>query len=444
MALPPLGNRATGILDFLSNTLGMDDEEKRRQMAMQQPPMMSPAVSPYAPIGNVLADKAMSDRTGGQVSPAEMSEQRMMQSPMPMQQPQESSPDQIKGKIAETAARQMAAGGDKDPAFMDKVKGYFGDEGNMLRLAMAFNTMRMEPDQQLAAYAAKRLESMQAQKTAQSQAQGIAQQLAQMGYKEHAMAALSNPALAKDIYNAVVKSKLDTGAKSTIGKLQQDLSAGRITQEQFDAERKRLEESGKTIVNLGEGSGWSDKVNDTYITRFNDFAVAGNAAARNVQLIDALDQSLANVPTGAQATIASFAGSLGLKSDYASDLEAAEAIISQLVPQQRPPGSGVMSDADLALFKKSLPNIMNTPGGNMKIMQTIREMAMYDIKRGQIADRAMWDQEYSPQQAVNDINALGDPLGWLKQSGLSQTEQPAATPGVRNRKYDANGNLITQ
>jgi hypothetical protein len=103
---------------------------------------------------------------------------------------------------------------------MGKVKDYFGDEGNMLRLAMAFNTMRLNPDQQLAAYAAKRLETLQKGKVAVGGARAIAQQLYKMGYKDYAEQALRNPAMAQMIYEQVVQKDLAPGAADTISGVQ--------------------------------------------------------------------------------------------------------------------------------------------------------------------------------------------------------------------------------
>ena len=438
----PLGNRATTILDFIGGALGMSDEEKRKREMMAQPPQMSPAVSPFPPVGNALADKAMSDRTGGMVSPAEMSEARMMQSPVPTQKPQVSTPEQIQGKIAETATKQLAAGGDKDPGFMQKVSDYFGDESNMLRLAMAFNTMRLNPDQQLAAYAAKRLESIQAQKSTQSAAQGIARQLAEMGYKEHAQAALSNPALAKDIYNAVVKSQLDTGAKSTIGKLQADLSAGRISQEQYDSEVNRLKDSSKPdLIQVGGGDAWTEGTNKEIIKQFSTLSEGGLQAQRSMREIAYLEDALSRAPSGGMAALTNALGSIGIKLEGASSVEAANAIISRLVPAQRPPGSGTMSDADLRLFQASLPSLMNTAEGNQMIIKTLKDIAMYDMKMGEIANRAMMDPNYSPQQAREDMMKLANPLEWIQTADIPKTESTA--PGVKKTfKYDINGNPI--
>lgn len=64
----------------------------------------------------------------------------------------------------ETTAAAVVEEGRKDPSFFDamgdSISGFFGDEAKMLQLALAFNTLRYQPDQQLAAGIQKRLEQI--------------------------------------------------------------------------------------------------------------------------------------------------------------------------------------------------------------------------------------------------------------------------------------------
>lgn len=53
--------------------------------------------------------------------------------------------------------------------------------------------------------------------------------------------------------------------------------------------------------------------------------------------------------------------SLGVNIGAGGPVEAFGALINQLVPQQRPPGSGQMSDRDVQMFKESLPQLINSP-----------------------------------------------------------------------------------
>ena len=114
---------------------------------------------------------------------------------------------------------------------------------------------------------------------------------------------------------------------------------------------------------------------------------AGMQAIRNAGRIDELDRLLQSAPTGAEGYLKSVAGQYGINTEGLDDIQAATALINTLVPEQRQPGSGPMSDADLELFKQSLPRIINQPGGNAKIISTIRAIGDYDAQGEEIVQR---------------------------------------------------------
>ena len=157
----------------------------------------------------------------------------------------------------------------------------------------------------------------------------------------------------------------------------------------------------------------------------------GTVARRNRNTLLQLRDTLAASPSGAEAGIKSFAGNFGIDTEGLSEIQAAEALISQLVPTQRPPGSGTMSDADLALYKKSLPRIINQAGGNEKIIRTTLAINEYLIKEAEIADQVI-NREISPAEGRAKMAALVNPLA---QSGGS-----GATPS--RRRFDAQGREI--
>ena len=80
-----------------------------------------------------------------------------------------------------------------------------------------------------------------------------------------------------------------------------------------------------------------------------------------------------------------------------------------------------MSDADLELFKRSLPRLINSREGNRMIVETLQGVAQYDIERGRIAQQLQLGQ-ITQQQAYEAYNALGDPLEAFK----SMPTEPAA------------------
>lgn len=145
---------------------------------------------------------------------------------------------------------------------------------------------------------------------------------------------------------------------------------------------------------------------------------AGTSAQRRIVQINQLQDVLDMIgdETGTVAGFKAFVlEKTGLEITGADKIQAASALISQLVPQQRPPGSGVMSDADLQLFKRSLPRIMGTPEGNKLIIDTMRQIADYDVQIGNIARRAMRG-EISQAQADEMIMAVANPLAAFQAS----------------------------
>lgn len=191
-----------------------------------------------------------------------------------------------------------------------------------------------------------------------------------------------------------------------------------------DAERFNPNAGARVDVSVNTGADkFTEKVAEGDATRFQDASVAGQQAGRNRVQIDQLDDLLSRSGGGFITNLKAIAGNRGINTEGLDDIQAAQALISQLVPAQRPPGSGVMSDADLELFKQSLPRLINAPGGNRKIIDTIRAISDYDLKIGQIANEAMTgniDRNTARQQMMEVAN----PLDGFK---AEQTDDESAT-----------------
>ena len=142
---------------------------------------------------------------------------------------------------------------------------------------------------------------------------------------------------------------------------------------------------------------------------FANFFEAGTQAQRNLAQINRLDQLMQNTETGGIAAVQMMLGNLGINSEGLSDIQAFESLVSAMAPNQRPPGSGPMSDADLQLFLRSLPRLINQPDGNRTIIETLRGIAEYDIQLGNIASRAA-SGEITREQARQEVNSLSNPL----------------------------------
>lgn len=144
----------------------------------------------------------------------------------------------------------------------------------------------------------------------------------------------------------------------------------------------------------------------------------GNTAASNQIRLTELEKLLQTAPTGAQGLMVQAAGSLGLPVEGLDDVQAAQALINQMVPGQRPAGSGTMSDADLALFKASLPSIVNQPGGNARIISTIKAINEYDMAQAEIA-RQIANREITPAEGRRLQAQVPNPLSGGAISGAT-------------------------
>jgi len=142
---------------------------------------------------------------------------------------------------------------------------------------------------------------------------------------------------------------------------------------------------------------------------FASFFEAGTQAQRNLAQINRLDHLMSNTETGGMAAVQMMLGNLGIETEGLSDIQAFESLVSAMAPNQRPPGSGPMSDADLQLFLRSLPRLINTPEDNRTIIETLRGIAEYDIQLGNIAARAS-SGEIARDQARQEVNSLSNPL----------------------------------
>jgi len=167
---------------------------------------------------------------------------------------------------------------------------------------------------------------------------------------------------------------------------------------------------GGTTVNVGAGEGAFEKeTGKAMAQQFQGIVDQGVKARRNMQDIMQLQKALSGVPAGAAGKISAFASNLGIDVPGGDDAAAASALIERIIPGQRPPGSGPMTDKDAEMYRGALPKLMQTPGGRQKIIDTMAATAKYDADMGDIAARAQ-SGEITVQEARKQMAALGNPL----------------------------------
>ncbi len=193
-------------------------------------------------------------------------------------------------------------------------------------------------------------------------------------------------------------------------------------------------DSPETVINMGEGDKFYETLDKTQAEMFNTLMTEGVQAGRTLGLVDRLDGLLKTTPTGGAAAFTQLAGEIGIDLGGLSDVQAVSALINQIVPQQRQPGSGPMSDADLALFKQSVPRLINQPGGNAKIIETMRGISNYVVQQAEIAD-AVANREITPAEGRKMLKALANPLE-------SFSTNSASTPAPKGKAVEIDGFTI--
>lgn len=207
-----------------------------------------------------------------------------------------------------------------------------------------------------------------------------------------------------------------------------------LRQAELDAKISGKIQTGTTVNVGGKGeTKWQEETAKGQAQMMTDWAKSGVDAQGEIAQIETLDALMGEGIGGDLTNWQIWArDSLGINTLNKRE-EAVEAMINQLVPTQRPPGSGQMSDKDLELFKQSLPSLMNSPEGNALILDTMRGMAQYKRQLGEIAQQAIIGTRpdgtpYSRHDAMKDMYALPDPLEGFRAS-LPQEGEGKPSPG---------------
>lgn len=264
--------------------------------------------------------------------------------------------------------------------------------------------------------------------------------------RDQALQLALNPDLPKDMRESLFKyvettaPKEPKAAPGVVGEFQAAKASGDIppntTLEQFIA-MKKPPAAVATAISGGKADTFGEEVKKLSARSFVEIENSGLAARRASTDINRLDNLLSKVETGGAAAFKQAAGNFGIKTEGLDDIQAAQAIINKLVPAQRPPGSGTMSDADLELYKQSLPRIINQPGANREIVRSMREINQYLIKEGQIASEVTAGR-ITPEEGRRRMMDLGNPI----QDFFARTQQQPTAPRGSVRTTPQDNSLI--
>jgi hypothetical protein len=243
--------------------------------------------------------------------------------------------------------------------------------------------------------------------------------------------AIGSPEAWKVIEPLVVKKPVEREIVTT----EEGVFAADLSAEDVMGEMQRLgaAPAKSPLVTIDQG----DKVDQTFAVEMakldaGDIALVstqGQTARRNAQTLNELQTALASSPSGAEAALVSILGNVGIATESTGDVQWANALISKLIPGQRAPGSGPMSDKDIDLFRASLPRLINTPGGNAKILSTMIAMNNYMIREGELAD-AVKSGAMTRDQYRKEIQALGNPLAEFSGGATAGAVPAGPQPGT--------------
>lgn len=193
-----------------------------------------------------------------------------------------------------------------------------------------------------------------------------------------------------------------------------------------------VKKAGATNINMpgGGDSAFFDGLDKADGEVFAGLLKEAPTVGRKSVQIDQLEGLLNNIDTGGAAGFQQMLGEFGINSEGLDAIQAAQALINQIVPEQRQPGSGPMSDADLLLFKQSVPRIINQPGGNQVIIDTMRGINEYTRAQSAIAAR-LASRQITRDEARAELAALPNPLeGYAQKIAAGAVGAPAPAPGA--------------
>lgn len=342
-----LGSRAQDILKGVGE-LTMQKPSPIQTVQMGQPLQ----VEPIGPAGSGgLPQRSV---------PVQMPAQPVMESTEPTL-----STDMMLPKLKAAAQMKQMVDADpaieQDPSFQDRAKRFFGSRENMYRLAMAFNTMRLNPDQGLASFLGDELKDIRAQKRTTQGAERAAQILR-----------TKNPELAQMVEQGAIDAKtaLQLAYKSP-SQLNQMIDLMRTDPEMF----RRLASAGAFGGDVDAGQGkLFDEMAKNVISRRDAMIEGGTVAGDLSRQLTRFQMQAEGLETGPlearMQALREFGASIGIPVDEnaLASGQSLKAASLNLVANELRKNKGPQTDFDAEFTASFVPSLGNTTAANNEIL----------------------------------------------------------------------------
>jgi hypothetical protein len=418
-------NKAQGMMNIGAAPTPLMPQSLRSQREPFRPPVNlgdTSAVAPGVPadvqVGRISARPQVAQR---QMTPEEYAA-NMPRVPGSDEQMQELGRKANQAFLIEAKTPELKT----DPTFQDRIKGFFGDRGNMLRLALAFNSLRTTPDQGLTAMLSNELKDLRTE----NRAVNVAARLRGLGTPEAIRAAeyIESTGDVKggmNMYNKAGSVEQKTGAE--LG----GEAAGYDPKKIYNVDKI----TGK-VSSIGGGDttvtveGAKKDLFERYYKYVADnrdaFIEAGKAANTRLGAYGRMNRALDFTATGKEEsnrqairTMLDGLGLSGLIDEKAyANAAAFNAAANQLVAEELRANKGPQTDFDAQFAQTYIPNLSNPKDANREILKYGQSTAQIQRILGQLANRVDANSE-TVLQDMAEVNefALTVPNVVIKADG---------------------------
>ena len=317
--------------------------------------------------------------------------------------------------------------------------GLFGNPDTMANLALAFNSMRLNPDPNLGAVLTAQMKDRRESQRKKDELNKTIAFFEKAKRPELAELARISPTAALTAYSQSTKPgyKAMTGAQVNQMYPGANLPADKLFNVSPTGQITQVGGGGVTVDMSGGGykdKYWEEDVK-SLAKRVDAMKQGGAVAAENLQTLQVMRDLYEQSPSGAI---------MGRFAEIFPEATDASAIVNSLrvslAPKLRVEGSGSTSDIEYEGMLQSLGSFRNSPQANKAIIDLMIAKTELNVRRAEIANQVR-PGGLDPYEAANQIQQLENQL-WNNNPLIQQVKELAGAAPMRVEKPN-NGSAAT-